>query len=99
MRATNNNLIKNYDLTEDILQDEADLLVYMAYDITGTGTGVVGIAYLGVVCAANIDDGHLKQSINEWQPTTAEFGAVSFIPSCRYVLANFIPDATQISLE
>ena len=79
MRATNNNLIKNYGRTEEILADEADLLVYMAYDITGTGTGVVGIAYLGVVCAANIDDGHLKQSINEWQPSTAEYGAVSFI--------------------
>ena len=68
-----------YYYTKAHLKDEADLMVYLTYDLHGTGKGVVGIAYMQSVCTSNIDEGQWKQSINEWQPTTAEFGAVSYI--------------------
>ena len=79
LRATNNNLISMYTPTRNLLQSEADLMVYMTYDLAGTGIGVVGIAYLQAICTSNKDEGHLKQSINEWQESPAVYGAVSFI--------------------
>ena len=66
-----------YGLTEGIVSDEADLLVTLTWDYISS-EGTIGIAYVQSVCASNIDEGHLKQSINEWQPTTAEFGSVSY---------------------
>ena len=78
LRATDGSLIGMFGITRDLLSDEADLMVYMTHDI-GSQVGVVGIAYLQVVCNSNKDDAHLKQSINEWQETTAVYGAVSFI--------------------
>ena len=77
LRADDNNLISMYGLTEGIVSDEADLLVTLTWDYISS-EGVIGTAYVRSVCASNIDEGHLKQSINEWQQSTAEFGAVSY---------------------
>ena len=79
LRADDASLIKMYGLVKQIVSDEVDLQVTITHDIIKAGVGVVGIAYMQSVCASNIDEGHLKHSINEWQPTTAEFGAVSYI--------------------
>ena len=79
LRADDDSLIFMYYYTKAHLKDEADLMVYLTYDLHGTGKGVVGIAYMQSVCASNLDEGMWKHSINEWQATTAEFGAVSYI--------------------
>ena len=81
LRADDDSLIFMYTYTKAQLKDEADLMVYLTFDlhhVEGTG-GVIGIAYMKSVCTSNLDEGQWKQSINEWQPTTAEFGAVSYI--------------------
>ena len=67
-----------YNYVKAYLKDEADLIVTITHDII-SAKGTIGIAYLQSACASNIDEGHLKHSINEWQPTTAEFGGVSYI--------------------
>ena len=79
LRAEDASLIKMYNHVQAYLKDEADLMVTLTHDIMGAGVGTVGIAYMQSVCASNLDEGGRKQSINEWQPTTAEFGAVSYI--------------------
>ena len=78
LRADDSSLIKMYQQVRAHLKDEADLMVTLTHDIIKAGVGTIGIAYVQSVCASNIDEGHLKQSINEWQPTTAEFGSVSY---------------------
>ena len=79
LRADTNSLIDMYGRTKALVSDEVDLLVTMTHDIISTGVGVIGTAYVQSVCSSNKDAGELKQSINEWQPSTAVFGAVSNI--------------------
>ena len=79
LRADTNSLIDMYGRTKALVSDEVDLLVTMTHDIISTGVGVIGTAYVQSVCASNLDEGMWKHSINEWQATTAEFGAVSYI--------------------
>ena len=66
----------------NIMQDDteadlgsADLMVYMCHD-TSSLYGTVGKAYMSKVCWPPYAN-KLKQSINEWRPTSVKFGGVS----------------------
>ena len=53
----------------------ADLMVYMCHDTTSLW-GVIGKAYLGMVCHVP-NANKLKQSVNEWRQTSVKFGGVN----------------------
>ena len=53
----------------------ADLIAYMCHD-TSSLYGTVGKAYMSKVCWPPYAN-KLKQSINEWRPTSVKFGGVS----------------------
>ena len=70
LQASGDKLNEMKQLTASDLGD-ADLMVYMGWDTSLWG--VIGIAWVGVVCGHN-GYNEYKASINEWRPTHAEAG-------------------------